>query len=191
LNGSDPKQALIDYMSASRMLVSTWPTSGGWRGEMSAGGLGASLQTIRILKERAVHGRRVYAVTGEDDRGLRMLWACQVTQDESGAWHFSGGAGGGDDFGPDREHPCANLGGGGWPGDFYAGGRVLAGGQDVARVRLRSANGIELEDTVDEGVVLFVTDQYITLPLQAELYDRAGALVWQHPVFDLGRSTAP
>jgi len=37
-----------------------------------------------------------------------------------------------------------------------------------------------MEDTVDAGVVLFVTDQHVELPLQAELYDQSGQMIGRH-----------
>jgi hypothetical protein len=77
--------------------------------------------------------------------------------------------------------PRANLGGCGGH-QFYAGGKVEHNGQEVARVRLLSANGIVLEDSVDNDIVLFLDDRYIDTPLQAQLYDHQGALVETHQV---------
>lgn len=59
---------------------------------------------------------------------------------------------------------------------------VKDNGQEVARVRLISANGILLEDSVDDGIVLFLDDRYIRTPLQAELYNSQGMLVGTHQV---------
>jgi hypothetical protein len=77
-------------------------------------------------------------------------------------------------------YPWVNLGGGGWPGQFYAGGEVLFQEQEVVRVRLRAANGTELEDSVEDGIVLFVTDHEVRMPVYAELFDGGGNLVSQH-----------
>jgi hypothetical protein len=51
------------------------------------------------------------------------------------------------------------------------------------RAPVRSANGVELEDTVELGGVLFVADVAIQIPLEVELYDAAGKLVGRHTAF--------
>jgi hypothetical protein len=79
---------------------------------------------------------------------------------------------------PHRGHPWVNLGGGGWPKQFYAGGQVLE--HVGAVVRLRAANGTVLEDTVEDGMVLFLTDAEVRLPVYAELVDPSGQIVSQH-----------
>lgn len=117
----------------------------------------------------------------ETQAGQRMRFTCCVRQDGAGEWQFAGAAGGGADGSPRRGHPWVNLGGGGWPRQFYAGGHVLEqGGEVVARVRLRAANGAVLEDTVEDGVVLFLTDDEVRMPVSAELLDRSGHVLSQH-----------
>jgi hypothetical protein len=100
----------------------------------------------------------------------------------------TGGAGGSAEDPPEnaptRGHPWANLGGGGWPRQFYAGGAIEEDNGAAARVRLRSANGVELEDTVEVGEVLFLTDEAIQTPLEVELYDGSGNLAGSHTAFD-------
>ena len=76
-----------------------------------------------------------------------------------------------------------NLGSGGWPRQFYAGGAIEEDNGAVARVRLRSANGIEMEDTVEQGEVLFLSADAIQTPLDVELYDGAGNLIARHTAF--------
>lgn len=49
-------------------------------------------------------------------------------------------------------------------------------------VRLRCANGLVLEDTVDDGLVLFLTDRRVQLPVSAELRDAHGNAVVVHAV---------
>jgi hypothetical protein len=95
---------------------------------------------------------------------------------------MSGGSGGGGDDLPVRE-PWVNLSGGGWPDRFYAGGRVLTAGMDIARVRLTCANNVVLEDDAAGGVVLFITEERAQLPATVELYDRADARVATHEAF--------
>jgi hypothetical protein len=188
MTGSDPRQVLIDYLSTPSIPLpdppasSAAPSTGGWRASVSRGGMGAKAETMQFIKERHAPGRKLLFVTYEDDGGRTMHMACLLMQNEQGEWRFAGGAGGGG-RGPVRSYPWANLGGGGWPNQFYAGGYVIDNGLDVVRVRLTAANGTVLEDSVDDGVVLFVTDQPVELPLQAELYDRTGKPVGGHSVF--------
>lgn len=64
-------------------------------------------------------------------------------------------------------------------------GRVLDNGLNVVRVRLLSANGITLEDMVQDGLVLFVSDRWVQRPVHMELYDRSKALVGMHQALKL------
>ena len=82
---------------------------------------------------------------------------------------------------PRRGYPLVNLARGGRD-LIWAGGRVLDQGLGVIRVRVLSANNIVLEDTVQDGLVLFVTDQEVRGPLRVELYDRSGNVVGTHHV---------
>ena len=68
------------------------------------------------------------------------------------------------------------------PNHFYAGGFVADHGQGVTTVRLIAKSGTTIDDTVEEGMVLFLTDQSIDLPIEAELYDQEGTLVYKHKV---------
>jgi len=52
-------------------------------------------------------------------------------------------------------------------------------------VRLIEPSGHVLEDTVQDGLVLFWEDQYIGLPLTAELYNQANELVSSQPVLSV------
>jgi uncharacterized membrane protein len=82
---------------------------------------------------------------------------------------------------PPWTEPTVNLGGGGWPDRFSAGG-VLVAAPTVVRVRLEFGNGVVLEDSVDDGVVVFVTDEIVEEPTTAVLLDSDDAEVRRHPV---------
>lgn len=58
--------------------------------------------SIRCVKERAIAGRRLYAVTFDDQHGYPHQWLAGVEEDETG-WAVRGGAGGGG-------HPPASPG---------------------------------------------------------------------------------
>jgi hypothetical protein len=169
---SDPKQVIIEHISEPLGQIEPEPAlpSGierkGIRGiTRKGGGLGAKVQTIRFLQERTLPDLRLHAVTFENEDGRQDWWFCCVRQYLPGHWRSAGGA----NFHPakniSREHPWINLAGG-WNRDFlWAGGRVLDNGLDVVRVRLISENGIVLEDTVQDGLALFLSNQWVERPL--------------------------
>ncbi len=185
MSNSDPKQVIVDWLIRPSVLISESKAlgEGGWRGQIRQGGHDADPATIRFLKERSIPGRQIHSVVFEslmDGRRLKMQQIIQVIQDDNGGWHTRGGAGGGAEDGPIREHPWVNLAGGGWPDDFYMGGPVIDNGLDIAVVRLVTGNGLTIEDTVDDGIVLFLTNRKVELPIFSELYDRAGGLAARH-----------
>lgn len=182
----DPKQTIIDYLSAASVIISDDPVpqTSGWRKQQGRGGFGAKPETIHFLKECSLAHRQLHFVTFENEQGLPMHFSCYIVEENDGIWHVQGGSGGAGK-GPQRASPWANLGGGGWPNQFYAGGYIQDNGQDVVRVRLLSRNGVLLENRVENGIVLFLSDQPIELPLQATLYDRHRSVVGTHKVFNI------
>ena len=165
---SDSRQAILERL---------FPKSG------NRGGFGAREETVKFLKERHSGRRMAQAISFETVSGRKMQMICYLLQNVQGEWKFSGAAGGeGDQIAPARNYPSVDLGGGGWPDYFFAGGSVIGQGHDIARVRLVTGNGIILEDRVEDGLVLFVTEEVVTLPVKAELYDQAGTLVGSHGV---------
>ncbi|MGH2485952.1 MAG: hypothetical protein ACRDHE_08070 [Ktedonobacterales bacterium] len=184
MTAANPEQVIRDYLAAPHVVTSSRvdPPGSGWTAETGTGGMGALPETLTFVRMRALGARRLYAVTFEDTSGRRMFFVCHLVLDErSGAWRFDGGAGGSETGNPQRGQPWVNLGGGGWPSRFYAGGPLLEDDVGVvARVRLRAANGVTIEDTVDRGIALFLTYSAVALPIRAELLDSAGALVSQH-----------
>ncbi len=144
----------------------------------------AKATTIRFLKERSVPHYQLYLVGYEAEAGQQRTSICFVQQDEAGLWqlaHFTGESEGHPLTKEERDtsQPWVQLGSfrgrGGTP--FWAGGRVIDHGFGVARVRLIGSNGLVLEDQVEQGFVLFLTDQEIQRPGEAELYDHSGGLV--------------
>src|SRR5258708_5687286 len=171
---NDPRQVVRDHLIAPSKLASqaSAPHNGsGWRSAISRGGMGAKAETIRFLKERSLPGRKVLAGIFENQAGRMMNFTQYLVQNEQGVWEVRGGSGGGEGGSRlVREQPWVNLGGGGWPNDFYAGGHVIDNGSGVARVRLVAANGTILEDSVEDGTVLFLSEPPVDIHLQADLY---------------------
>jgi hypothetical protein len=90
--------------------------------------------------------------------------------------------GGGND--PNRGRPWVNLAGWGWPAAFYGGGKVIGNGCETAnRVRLRFKNGVELEDTIDDGLVLFIADRAVNPPAAVDILDSAGLVIESHGAY--------
>jgi hypothetical protein len=142
----------------------------------------ARADSIRRLKERAISGRRLYAVTFDDQDGYSHIWLAGVEEDETG-WAVRGGAGGAGHAPPPSE-PSVNLAG--WWGTerFYAGGQVLAA-EHVRSVRLTTRDGTILDDDTEGGVVLFLTDRTVEIPVVLELRDIDHRTVGTQPALDL------
>lgn len=64
---------------------------------------------------------------------------------------------------------------------FWAGASFLDPSLDVERVRLIFQEGIVLEDTVQDDLVLFITEEKVTRPSHAEFYDRSGNMLGVQP----------
>jgi hypothetical protein len=170
---SDPRQAIIERL---------FPASG----RQSRGGFGAKRETLVFLKARTSGRRMVQAISFETVSGRKTQMICYLLQNVRGEWQFSGAAGGeGEQGGLVRNHPSVRLGGGGWPDYFFAGGNVIEQGYRIVQVRLIAGNGTVMEDNVEDGLVVFVSEEQVTLPIRAELYDQVGKLVGSHGVLSV------
>jgi hypothetical protein len=197
----DPRQELIELLSRTAgEPVRRADSTLGWRIRAVVTGLArrrprraavtyhsdfpfdVDASTLVFRKERGIEGRRVYAVTFDDAYTRQNRYIFPVERHADGRWSVVGGAGG-SAYDPERSEPCVNLAGGGWPLHFYAGGRLLGPELGIASVRLRFANDVVLEDTVDDRLVLFLTGQHVELPALAELCDRNQEVVRAHPAF--------
>ncbi len=199
---NDPKQIIIEFFCRppSELVPPTLTAEGRTAGVPQSqtpdyGGYSAKKETIQFHKERSLPHRQVHAVTFENAEGLQWLFICFMLQDVQGQWRLeaAGGGGGGSSeggsvkessHGPKRGRASANLAGGGWEDHFWAGGYVYENGLPVTKVRLTSKNGVVLEDTVQDDLVLFVTDQKIQAPMDVELYSLSGELVGKHSKFE-------
>ncbi len=158
-----------------------------------------NLATVQFPREKAIPGWQMYYVTFEEVDGHKHSFVMLLKQREDGSWMFRGGSSTGGDFRdivsqyfvPVHDHPLIGIAGGkGGHADnqyeFVANGEVIDNGFDVVRVRLVNDAGQVFEDTVQDGLVLFasIQDREVQWPMQAELYNHAGELVWRETVLD-------
>jgi hypothetical protein len=141
----------------------------------------ADLGTVDFLKQREVLGVRLFVVAFEAEherRGFTQMTAL-IRADRFGkSWiarRITGASGAGN---VPAAGPRVDLGGS-WGGHgFCGGGRVDPAGTDVGRVRLRFANGVELEDDTEGGWVLFFTNRPVERPnATVELLDPGGEVI--------------
>jgi hypothetical protein len=187
MDSNDPREVIVAFLTAPAHVTVEAVSTGGWVARATSGGLDALPDSVVFVKELRLPGRAVHNVRFTDNSGMRWRVTVSLTQAADGVWQVLGGAGGSAEeppsSAPKRGYPWANLGGGGWPHQFYAGGAIEEDGGAVTRVRLRSANGVEMEDTVESGEALFLTYKEVQTPLQVTLYDSAGSLIGHHMVF--------
>ena len=154
------------------------------------------LTTLQFLREKQRPGWKLYEVTFQeiDREQHRMIFILQ--QNEDGSWRLDSGGSSIDMQNewseivtPVRDHPLIFLS----PHGIYldnqthlltAYGDVIDNGFHVKQVRLVNDAGQVLEDTVEDGYVFFACklELRVQLPMQAELYDHQGKLVWQEAV---------
>jgi hypothetical protein len=188
MGAPDPERAILDELTSP---------PGQWEpGETSPGGIQSGIghgnpfqadpSTIRFVKHRESDQRHLYFVTFQGTiaqlrTDARYPWSYlfPVERDPGGGWRVRGGAGGAGDE-PQLSTAWVNLAGGGWPDQFHAGGRIHNAGIDIARVELRFANGLTLEDDTEADVALFITDEPVELPAIVALLDQSGTDIATH-----------
>jgi hypothetical protein len=161
-----------------------------------------NMETVQFLREKSIPGWQMHHVSFEETDGEKhsMVWI--IKQENDGSWRVKQASSGGNfretvsNFvAPVHDHPLLSFGGGAnWAYtnngptqyELVAHGEIIDNGFDVTRVRLISTNGQVFEDIVQDELVLFVAtqEQAIQLPMQAELYNAKGELVWRETVLD-------
>jgi hypothetical protein len=141
---------------------------------------GAKTATVHFLKERSIPDYQVHAIAFEDTAGLWWRLFCLVVQDPAGNWFVGGcsGTAGNDAIRrPPSRYPKLILSGDS-NDHFYAGGSVIDDTRlGIARVRLLSNGELMAEDTVQDDLVVFVSDQSVQMPIRSEFYNQAGEYV--------------
>jgi len=178
----DPREAVLERLCAPPGTATRQSTATSGVATAVVGGMppSADRSTIVFRKERSCTQKRVYAVSYDDTEGQRHFDIVGVDQQPDGSWSAGGGAGG-SGKGPIRDRPWVNFGGW-WGVDlFCAGGEVIGTGADQARrVRLSFADGTTVEDTVDDGVVLFLVEHGVQFPATASILDASGTVLATH-----------
>ena len=121
------------------------------------GGEGADRATIHFAKTKVFPPCQLHQVSFVDWAGRSMNLLVRTWQDDDGEWRVApcGGGGGGH---PRRSRPWVNFAARFGPDAFTGGGRVVGEGAERARVvRLTFANAVVVEDTVEGGVVLYLS----------------------------------
>jgi hypothetical protein len=153
--------------------------------------------TVQFLREKNRPGWRLYEISFQEIDGEQHRQIFILQQNEDGSWssNVSGGSSG--DMQnewpklamPVHDHPLIFLSANGMNLDnqlylLTAHGHVIDNGFHVERVRLVNDAGQILEDTVEEGSIFVACkpEDLVQLPMQAELYDHQGRLVWQQTV---------
>ena len=118
-----------------------------------------------------------------------------IDQDDNGCWHEAAST-----SIRHEEHlrkratgssPWVHIVGGGWGnlgdgwGDrFWAGGYLTENARDTERIRLIFKNGLALEESIQDDLVLFLTDQKVQVPVQVEMYSYSGELLGMQVAFN-------
>lgn len=156
----------------------------GWSSSIGpTGGPGADPATIKFVKTRAFPTCELHEVDYLNHRGWQMHVLIETRQERDGTWRvhpFGGGAG----PGPHRSHPWVNLCAGFGPLSFTAGGHVAGdGAENAASVRLSFADGSEIEDTIDNGVVLFFEPRAVVAPVAVSIFGEDGGVLATYQEF--------
>jgi hypothetical protein len=182
---SDPKQAIVAQLALPRgkpMWQSAPSPRAARRSIVRGGGHDADPDTMRFIKQRATHHHELHAVTFADREEKKYRFLVGVVQNRDG-WEVKGLAGGGE-VDPPRAQPWVNTCGWGWPNSFCSGGWVVGTGSEAAaRVRLRFPGGPTLQDSVDDGIVLMISDARVQVPATVEILDADGSLIATHFAF--------
>jgi len=185
----DPKKAIIDRLAAppGHLISQSPPSPGGLQSSIRGpGGEDADPDTMQFVKERGGPGRQLHYVRFSTRAGDRRRFVVGVVQQQNGQWEVRGCAGGGDGD-PPRDQPWINFGAWGWPRFFCGGGTVIGTNSErAARARLLFANGTTLEDAVDAGIVLFMTEAPVRLPATVEILDGSGSVLTTYEAFGRG-----
>jgi hypothetical protein len=138
------------------------------------------LITIRFIQMRQIDGYQVRSVALQDKAGQKWRFRFLLIQVE-GLWFVKTSSGGIEEeileLPQFQGVPRIDLEALYMGDDFYAFGTVFEQGYRISLVRLLDSNGLVLEDTVQNQIVFFYTQQQPVYPLRLDLYDDVGKLI--------------
>lgn len=164
---------LVNALSPKREITQSRPS--GWTSSTEyRGGPGADRSTIKFVKSKPFSSCQLHEVSFTNHSGTSMLTLIKTWQEVDGSWQVhSCGWGGGRHL--HRSRPWVNFTAGFGADNFTGGGWVIGDGSEHARsVSLTFANDITIEDTVDDGVVLFFEPHKVVMPVEVAVNDGNG-----------------
>jgi hypothetical protein len=193
LTDDEMREVIVTHLIQQPVPANDIEQSGrpGWSSSIRYGsGPGADPATIKFVKTRSFPTCQLHSVSFVNHRGWTMHDLIKTWQEPEGDWrvHVLGGGAGPD---PHRDRPWVNFCAGFGPQEFSGGGHVVGdGAEQASSVRLTFANDILIEDTVDNGVVLFFEPRAVVCPADVSILGRHGTTLVSYQEFgDFARST--
>lgn len=188
MSETDVETAIVAHVAREPAVAATSSTgSGGWTTSIVGGGLGADPATVVIQKTRVLPTCQVHSVAFTNHRGVAVEWVIRTWQSPDGSWVVAPVGGGSVGGAPHRNNPWINFAAALGPDGFTAGGRIEGSGSEhAAEVRLLFNDDFTMDDVVQNGIVLFFEPRGLTLPADAEIFDRQGRLLARYKEFDRG-----
>jgi hypothetical protein len=181
------EQAAADHLAAEPgPLLSAGPAGpGGWVASVRAGGgEDADLATVQFRKTRVFPACQLHFAVFATRGGSPRTAVLRTWQQPAGTWAADPIGGGGGGPGPHRDKPWVNCTAQSGTDLFAGGGEVIGDGADQAAVvRLTFTSGTAIEDTVDDGVVLFATSPGPRSPARVQILSGAGTVLAEYDEF--------
>lgn len=149
----------------------------------------AKAGTIQFLKRSTLPHQQVHALSFEDEAGQGWDYFCEIAQNEQGYWQLLASASivWGSMRRPSHTFPWVHLVGGSGENGLWIGGYVTDTALDAQRVRVITRDGLTLEDTVQNRLILFQITQQVEIPVQVEVYANTDRLIGQQTFLDYAR----
>jgi hypothetical protein len=189
LSEAEEQKAIVAHLVKEPGVTTSVSQTGatGWTSStVAGGGPGADPSTIVFERTRVLPTCHMHSVSFTSHRGLAEVLVIRTWQEPDGSWTIAPLGGGGRGGGPSRRpKPWVNFTAGSGPHGFAAGGDVEGMGSDQVRtVRLTFADGLVMEDAVENGIVLFFEPRGVTFPADAEILDAQGGRLARYKAFD-------
>jgi hypothetical protein len=137
-------------------------------------------ETVRVLKSRSYVSGELHVVAFTTVAGEEWAVFLRTVLDKDGSYRVESSALSWLTA-PTWPPPWANIATSIGTSCFRGGGKVFGpGAESTQRVRLHFANGVTLEDDVENGSVLFEATLAVEPPLEVDLVDGAGNLLSSH-----------